>query len=280
MSCYSNQLILVATSASVYPAILTTHIRLLEQRSQVVASTEHSLSLYISNLHHHAIALVESSAYASEWEFTCAFLMPPSLEALVRGDYSKMEGLEKEYDLFAEGEPDDGVCFLTFRSRRLMHRKDTFLCTPEYSGNDDDTPVAFQRSTSNTDSGDGQPSCFHPPPSQPTLEATIMPPPLSITSPEPFWLSYIRGRLNKLIIGFVTSAFQLLWQPGDGASVIKLADIISHRQSLGDDQRQRLHILRRLVAIVIQEYTLLFISPASSYESAARDGALISQGRR
>ena len=273
-------------SARAYPAILTTHIRLLEQRSQAVASTERSLSLYISNLHRHAIALVESADTASEWKFACTFFMPRSLEALVRGDYSQMEdaicevGLEKEYDLFAEGEADDGACVLTFCSRHLMHKLETFLCTLEDIGNNDDTPAAFQHSTSNTNSGYGQPSCSHPPPSQPTLEATIMPPPLSITSPKPFWLSYIHARLNKLIIGLVTSAFQLLWQPGDGVSVIKLADIISHRQLLGDEQRQRLHILQRLVAIVIQEYTLLFISSGNSYESAARDGALISQGRR
>jgi hypothetical protein len=50
--------------------------------------------------------------------------MPPSLEALVKGDYSELDDdiceavLEENYDLFAEGEEDDGACFvLTDHSR-------------------------------------------------------------------------------------------------------------------------------------------------------------------
>jgi hypothetical protein len=112
-----------------------------------------------------------------------------------------------------------------------------------------------------------------------TLDATLVPPLLPATSPEPLWLPYIRARLDKLLSVLVVSAFQLLWRPRNGTSVIKPADLISHQQ-LRDDQRHKLHIFRRLVAILFQEYMLLCISPAGSHESAARDGALISQGRR
>lgn len=98
-----------------YPAILTTHIRLLEQRSQTVSSTEQSLSVSISNLYHSAITLVESATSCPEWELTCALCMTPLLEALMRGDLSELEddicGEGVEYDLFAEGEEDDGASF-------------------------------------------------------------------------------------------------------------------------------------------------------------------------
>lgn len=267
---------------SVYPAILTTHIRLLEQRSQAVISTERLLSLSISDLQRNAIAFVESADSYPGWGLACELCMPPSLTALARGDYSKLEddiceaGSEEEYDLFAEGEEDDSACFdLTGHSNQLMYTIDTsLLCSVEDIGNNDDTPASFQPSTFDTDR---QPSCVHP--HQPTLDAELVPPLLSIASPEPLWLPYFRARLDELLLGLVTSAFLILWRPGDGASIIKQADIIPHRQ-LGDDQRRRLHVVRRLVAIVFQEYTLLCISPAGSYESAARDGALISQGRR
>jgi hypothetical protein len=98
-----------------YPAILTTHIRLLEKRSLSVSSVERSLSVYISDLYSSAIALVESATCCPEWELACALSMTPSLEALVRGDLSKLEdGEETEYDPFAEGEEDDGAPCIAF----------------------------------------------------------------------------------------------------------------------------------------------------------------------
>ena len=262
---------------SVYPAVLTTHIRLLEQRSQAVISTERVLSSYIFDLHRSGIALAESATSCSEWELMWALYMPPSLEALVKGDYSKMcdAGLEEEYDLFAEGEEDDGACYiLAGHSHQLIHTIETFLRAPEDISNNDDTPASFQHSTFDTVL---LPSCVNLP--QPTLDAALVPPLLSIASPEPLWLPYVRACLDKLILGLVTSAFRLLWKPSDGASIIKQVDLIPHRQ-LGDDHRYKLHILRRLVAITFQEYTLLCTSSVGSYEFATRDGALISQGRR
>ena len=114
---------------------------------------------------------------------------------------------------------------------------------------------------------------------QPTLGDALVPPSLPVASPEPLWLPAFRARLDKLISVLVTSAFQIRWQPRDDTTVIKPADLISHRR-LRDDEQKKLQLLRRLVAIVFQEYTLLCISSAGSYESAARDSALISQGRR
>lgn len=134
--------------------------------------------------------------------------------------------------------------------------------------------MAIQHSTYNTNL---QPSCVRPP--QPTLDVALAPPLLSTTSLEPLWLLCFRTRLDKLLLGLVTSAFRVFWRPGDGVSLIKQADLTPHSQ-LRDDQRRKLHVLRRLVAIIFQEYTLLCVSPAGSFESAARDGALISQGRR
>jgi hypothetical protein len=106
-------------AVSVYPAILTTHIRLLEQRSQAVISAESSLSVYISDLHHTAVTLVKSTASCLKWEFTWVLCMTPSLETFLRGDCSKLEDDISEadteemeyggYDLFAEGEEDDGA---------------------------------------------------------------------------------------------------------------------------------------------------------------------------
>jgi hypothetical protein len=145
---------------------------------------------------------------------------------------------------------------------------------------EDEDATTFQCSTFDADR---QPSFVHGLPSansfRPALDATLMPPPLSVPSPEPLWLPHFRARLDTLISVLVTSAFQLLWRPRDVTSVIKPGDLISHRQ-LRDNQQHRLHFLRRLVAIVFQEYTLLCISLAGSYESAAGDEALISQGRR
>lgn len=103
---------------SVYPAILTTHIRLLEQCSQTVTSREHLLSLFISEIHRSAITLVKSAKSCPGWELACTLCMPPSLEALVKGDYSELDDdiceadLEENYNLFAEGEEDDGACFV------------------------------------------------------------------------------------------------------------------------------------------------------------------------
>ena len=41
--------------------------------------------------------------------------LTPSLDALLRGDFSELEDKagneETEFDLFAEGEEDDGACF-------------------------------------------------------------------------------------------------------------------------------------------------------------------------
>lgn len=109
---------LLISAVSVYPAILTTHIRLPEQRSQTVTHVERVLSAYISDLHRVAVALVDSAASCPEWELMCALCMTPSLEALARGDHSVLEdviceaGSETEFDLFAEGvEEDDGACF-------------------------------------------------------------------------------------------------------------------------------------------------------------------------
>jgi hypothetical protein len=113
---------------------------------------------------------------------------------------------------------------------------------------------------------------------QPILDDALAPPLLSAASPEPLWLPRLRARLDKLISVFATSAFQLLWRPRDGTSVIKPTDLIPNWRST--DQQHKLRCLRRLVAIIFQEYTLLCISPAGSFESAARNGALISQGRR
>ena len=113
----------------------------------------------------------------------------------------------------------------------------------------------------------------------PSLDPVLMPPRLSVTSPEPLWLPYFRDRLDKLISVLVMSAFRLRWRPRAGTFIIKPSDIISHRR-LRVDEQHKVHLLRWLVAIVYQEYVLLGISPAGSYESAARDSALISQGRR
>jgi hypothetical protein len=99
----------------VYPTILTTRIRLLERRSQAATFVERSLSVYISDLHFNAVTLVESSNSCPEWEFACAMCLTPSLDALLRGDFSELEDKagneETEFDLFAEGEEDDGACF-------------------------------------------------------------------------------------------------------------------------------------------------------------------------
>lgn len=146
---------------------------------------------------------------------------------------------------------------------------ETALLTLEDIGSNDDTP-AFQHLTSNTN---------RQPCPQTTLDAALVPPILSLTSPEPLWLTFFRAHLDKLLLGLVTSAFWLLWRPRNGTSIIKQADLIPHQQ-LGDDERHKLHLLRRTVAIIFQEYTLLCVSVAGSYGSAARDGALISQGRR
>jgi hypothetical protein len=98
-------------------------------------------------------------------------------------------------------------------------------------------------------------------------------------SVEPLWLPFFRAQLDKLLLVLVTSALQTLWRPDDGTPIIKPADLLPHRQ-VTDDERLKVHFLRRLIAIIFQEYTLLCISPFGSYDSAARDGALISQGRR
>lgn len=112
-------------------------------------------------------------------------------------------GLEKEYDLFAEGEEDDGACYiLTGHSHQLIHTIETFLQALEDISNNDDTPVSFQHSTFDTVL---LPSCVNLP--QPTLDAALVPPLLSIASPEPLWLPYVRACLDKLILGLVTSAF-------------------------------------------------------------------------
>lgn len=65
---------------------------------------------------------MESADDCLEWELASVLYMPPSLEALVMGDYSKMDdddifeaGREEEYDLFAEGEEDDGAFFVFTR---------------------------------------------------------------------------------------------------------------------------------------------------------------------
>ena len=106
------------SAVSVYPVVLTTCIRLLEQRSQTIASVECSLSVYISKLQCNAVAFVKSAASCPEWELACMLCMTPSLEALVGGDFSELEGdiydagiEETEFDLFAEGEEDDSICF-------------------------------------------------------------------------------------------------------------------------------------------------------------------------
>jgi hypothetical protein len=142
--------------------------------------------------------------------------------------------------------------------------------TPQYLTPDADRPPSYIH----------EPLADSPPQvPQPILDAALVPPPLSVMSPEPLWMPHFRTRLDKLISVLVTSAFQLLWRCSDGTFVIKPADLIAREHSR-DDQQHKLHLLRRLVAIIFQEYTLLCISPAGSYESAARDGALISQGRR
>ena len=106
------------SAVSVYLVVLMTRIRLLEQRSQTVASVERSLSVYISELQRYAVALVKSAASCPEWELACVLCMTPSLEALAGGDFSKLEGdicdagiEETEFNLFAEGEEDNGICF-------------------------------------------------------------------------------------------------------------------------------------------------------------------------
>jgi hypothetical protein len=275
-------------AVSVYPAILTTHVRVLEQRSQTVIYLERLLSVYIADLHCNAIALVDSVGNCPGWELACALCMPPSLEALSKGEFFELDDDPEvdrgiiEYDPFAEGEEDDGAFFApTGHSRKLMHAIEAVIRDAlEDLGNDDDAPGVSQRLTSNADR---QPSYIHellddsvP---QPSLDAALMPPHLYITSPEPLWLPHIRAHLDKLLSALVTSAFQLLWQPVDGTPVIKPADLLSLWQ-LGGDHKRKLHLLRRLVAIIFQEYALRSISPAGSYESAAQDGGLISQGRR
>jgi hypothetical protein len=101
--------------SSVYLAILTTNICLLEKRSQTVTSAERSLSVYISDVHHNAVTLMRSAAGCPEWEFVCAPCVPPSVEALLSGDHSWLGDdevdAEPEYDLFRESEEDDGTCF-------------------------------------------------------------------------------------------------------------------------------------------------------------------------
>jgi hypothetical protein len=89
-------------------------------------------------------------------------------------------------------------------------------------------------------------------PPQLVLDATLVPPLLSVASPEPLWLPYFRARLDKLISVLVISAFQLLWRPRNGTSVIKPADLIPREQST-DDQQHKLHLLQRLVTIIFQE---------------------------
>jgi hypothetical protein len=127
------------------------------------------------------------------------------------------------------------------------------------------------------------PSCIHEPPDdappQPTLNAILLPPLLTVMSPESLWLPYFHACLDKLHSVLITSTFQLLWRPSVAAFIIKPADLILHWQLMNDQQR-KLHLLRRLFAIISQESTLLCISPAGSYESATQDGTLISQGRR
>ena len=74
--------------------------------------------MYISELQRNAVALVKSAASCPKWELTCVLCMTPSLEALAGGDFSELEGdicdagiEETEFDPFAEGEEDDGICF-------------------------------------------------------------------------------------------------------------------------------------------------------------------------
>jgi hypothetical protein len=104
----------------VYPVILTTNVRLLEQRSETVTHVERSLSVYISDLRLHAAGLVDSATSCPGWELADTLCMTTSLEALARGDYSELleqdiydrsdAGIEETYfDPFAEGEKDDGV---------------------------------------------------------------------------------------------------------------------------------------------------------------------------
>ena len=100
-------------AVSAYPAVLTTRVRLLEQRSQTVAYVERLLSVYISDLHLNAVALVESATSCPGWELACRLCMTPSLEALLGGDYSMLEDdiceageEDTEYNPFAEGEED------------------------------------------------------------------------------------------------------------------------------------------------------------------------------
>ena len=101
---------------SAYPAILTTHVRLPEQHSESVISAERSLSAYIYDLHCHAVAIVGSEVVCPEWELACRLCMMRSLEAIFNGDHSLLDAIvsdvgteEAGYDLFAEGEDDDGV---------------------------------------------------------------------------------------------------------------------------------------------------------------------------
>ena len=265
--------------------VLTTHICILKKCLEAVVCTERLLSLYISDLRFNFISLLESADGATEWEL--AFMLP-LLEALLRGDYSKLDddifeaGREEVYDLFAEGEENDSACFV------FTHCSHQLMCTIEIAlfytlhdiGSDDGTPGFFQHSMIDSNR---QPSCaFKPladPPPQPTLDNALVPPILSLTSPEPLWLPYFCVRLDDLILELITAAFQLLWQPGNGSSVIKQVDLVPHQQ-LGNDQQHKLHVLQQIVTIIFQKYTLLCISLAGSYESAAQDGALISQGCR
>ena len=104
-------------------------------------------------------------------------------------------------------------------------------------GTDND---ALETSQLSTVYADRQPFYVHEPLAnslpQPILDAALVLPLLSSSSPEPLWLPYFRARLDKLISVLVSTAFQLLSRPHDGTSnVIKPSDLIFHQQ-LRDDQ--------------------------------------------
>lgn len=106
-----------------YPAILTTHVRLPEQCSETVTYVERSLSVYISDVRLNAVALAESTTSCPGLELANTLFMKPSLEAIMRGDYgvlleediydhSDASGEGVDFDPFSAGEEDDGVCFV------------------------------------------------------------------------------------------------------------------------------------------------------------------------